>query len=312
MKKLISTKMKVFMVFLFITSITCFASSAVVLYNSNFKFSDYTNWDNWNINWGYNHYTYNNYDKTVLDEPLTDITNLNIDFNGYDVVVQLHSGNNIIINTNINSTESISSDYLTVNKSDKTLSISPKNINKNVLVKIPSTYSKNLSLNFTSGSADLSNITLEALNIQGINSDLNLNNLTCTSSILSTTNGNITLNNITSNDLSVDTLNGEVYLTNLKGNITIKTISSNIFANLTNEITNGSFNSTNGNIELQLPSDNNFLIDYNTVNGELDTYSASSNTSNFNITSNNRNHKIKMGTGITPISITTIDGDLSL
>ena len=53
MKKLISTKMKVFMVFLLIASITCFTTAMVTLYNSNFKLSDYTNFDNRDLGWDY-------------------------------------------------------------------------------------------------------------------------------------------------------------------------------------------------------------------------------------------------------------------
>lgn len=315
MKKLISTKMKVFMSFLLITSITCFTSSMVVLYNSDFKLSDYTNWDfYWNNNTTSN---YNNLTEIILDEHLGDVQNLNLDFNsnlnGFDAIFQVHSGSNLIINASTNYSSNSSENLLTVANTDGSLNISSTNITEAVLIKIPSSYAKNLSINFRVGSLDLSGVNLETLAITSVSSDLNLINTTCNSANISTTDGNITLNNITSKDLSVDTINGEIYSTTLKGNINLKTISGNIFADLSNEVTNGNFNSTNGDISLSLANDNNFTVDYTTIDGEFDQSSASSlsTTGNYNITSNNRNSKIVMGTGAVPISITTINGDLS-
>lgn len=310
MKKLISTKMKVFMVFLLITSITCFTSSMVVLYNSDFKFSNYINWNSWNdwnIGWEYNNY--NDYTHTISDEPLTDIQNLNLDFNGLDVIFQVHSGNTLTVNGGINYEVTNSIDALNINRENGTLTISPKNIHTSLLIKIPSSYTNNLSLKLTSGSVDLSDMTLETLTIQGVNSDFNLTNITCSTGSFSTSNGDIVLNNFTSTDLSADSLNGEIYSTGLKGNINLKTISGYIFSSLTTEVTGGKFNSTNGDINLEIPSDNNFSIDYNTVHGELSPPSTS--YSSYDITTNNRNSKISIGTGVVPIEIITIDGDLS-
>lgn len=319
MKKLISTKMKIFMVFLLITSITCFTSSMVVLYNSNFKLSDYINWnswDHWNFGWDYNNYNYNDYTHTILDESLTDIQNLNLDFNGLDVIFQINSGNTLTVNGRINYEGYNSIDALNINRDNGTLTISPKNIHTSLLVKIPSSYTNNLSLKLTTGSVDLSDMTLQSLITQSVSSDLNLTNITCTTGNISTSNGNIVLNNFTSTDLSADTLHGEIYSTGLKGSVNLKTISGDIFSSLTNDVTGGKFNSTNGSINLDLPLDNNFLIDYNTVNGDFNTVNNDfephpSTIGNYDITSTNRNSKISMGTGTIPISITTIDGDLS-
>lgn len=321
MKKLISTKMKVFMVFLLITSITCFTTSTVVLYRSNFKLSDYINFDSWN-NW-YNHnfefgYNYNDYNTTFLDEPLTDIQNLNIDFAGHDVTLEVHAGSNLIINSSnttigtvYRSTDSsnTTSNSLNVANSEGTLTVVPYTMPKQILVKVPSTYNKNIDLKTTSGYIDLSNLTLESFNINGVNSDIYLNNINCKSSTVHTINGDINLDNLTSTDLLVDTVDGEIYASNLKSNINLKTISGDIFAGLTNELTNATIKSTSGSINLEVLESNNFSIDYSTINGDLEQYS--SDFRNYNITNNNRNYKISMGTGAVPISITTVDGDLS-
>lgn len=310
MKKLISTKMKVFMVFLLITSITCFTSSMVVLYNSDFKFSNYINWNSWNdwnIGWEYNNY--NDYTHTISDEPLTDIQNLNLDFNGLDVIFQVHSGNTLTVNGGINYEGTNSIDALNINRENGTLTISPKNIHTSLLIKIPSSYTNNLSLNLTSGSVDLSDMTLQSLLIQSVRTDFNLTNITCTTGNISTSNGDIVLNNFASTDLSADTLNGEIYSTGLKGNINLKTISGDIFSSLTNDVTGGKFNSTHGDINLEILSDNNFLIDYSIVNGDFQPSSTLSLA--YDLTSSNHNATISMGSGAIPISVTTIDGDLS-
>lgn len=305
MKKLISTKMKIFMVFLLIASITCFTTSLVVLYRSDFKLSDYSNLNNnWSFGWRDNYY--NNFNTTLLDEPLTNIENLNIDFTGYKVTLEVYSGDNLIINSSDPSSSTEKS--LNISNTDGTLAISASNISRNLLLKIPSSYTNNLDFKYTDGSANLSDITLESLKIQSTNSDININNVTLSSANISTTNGDINLNNINSKDLSVNTSNGEIFSTNLKGNVNLSSTSGDIFASLTNEITNSKINTTNGDVELNLPIDNNFLIDFNTTNGELDDYL---NSSKYNIKNHNGNFKITIGTGVVPISVTTVNGDLS-
>ena len=305
MKKLISTKMKIFMVFLLITSITCFTTSLVVLYRSDFKLSDYSILNNnWSFGWRDNYY--NNFNTTLLDEPLTNIENLNIDFTGYKVTLEVYSGDNLIINSSDPSSSTEKS--LNISNTDGTLAISASNISRNLLLKIPSSYTNNLDFKFTDGSANLSDITLESLKIQSTNSDINIDNVTLLSANVSTTNGDINLNNINSKDLSVNTSNGEIFSTNLKGNVNLSSTSGDIFASLTNEITNSKINTTNGDVELNLPIDNNFLIDFNTTNGELDDYL---NSSKYNIKNHNGNFKITIGTGVVPISVTTVNGDLS-
>lgn len=305
MKKLISTKMKIFMVFLLIASITCFTTSLVVLYRSDFKLSDYSILNNnWSFGWRDNYY--NNFNTTLLDEPLTNIENLNIDFTGYKVTLEVYSGDNLIINSSDPSSSTEKS--LNISNTDGTLAISASNISRNLLLKIPSSYTNNLDFKYTDGSANLSDITLESLKIQSTNSDININNVTLSSANISTTNGDINLNNINSKDLSVNTSNGEIFSTNLKGNVNLSSTSGDIFASLTNEITNSKINTTNGDVELDLPIDNNFLIDFNTTNGELDDYL---NSSKYNIKNHNGNFKITIGTGVVPISVTTVNGDLS-
>lgn len=307
MKKLISTKMKIFMAFLLIGSITFFTSSMVVLYRSDFKLSDYTNFGRWDLGWNNHHYY--DYSNTFLDEPLTNIQNLNMDFTGYDVELEVHSGSNLIINGNPNFSSVDNS--LNVTNVDGTLTILPSNISRNILIKLPSSYNNNLDFKFTDGYANLSNMTLKTLKIQCVNADLDINVVTLTSGDLSTTNGDITLKDISSNDLSANTLDGEIYSANLKGNVNLTTIEGDIFAGLSNEINNSKFNTTNGDVNLELPPDNNFLIDYNTVSGDFDQYSNSSNFNKYDIKRNNRNYKITIGTGAIPISVTTVDGDLS-
>lgn len=321
MKKLISTKMKVFMVFLLITSITCFTTSTVVLYRSNFNLSDYINFDRWNNwyngNFGFT-YNYNDYNTTFLDESLADIQNLNMDFTGHDVTLEIYSGSNLIINSSNTTIGTISrsidpsnttSNSLNVTTSEGTLTVLPYTMPKQLLIKVPSTYNKNINLKTTSGYIDFSNLTLESININGVNSDIYLNNINCKSSNIYTINGDINLDNLTSTDLLVDTVVGEIYASNLKSNIDFKTISGDIFAGLTNELTNANIKSTSGSINLKVLENNNFSIDYSTINGDLEQYS--SDFRNYNITNNNRNYKISMGTGAVPISITTVDGDLS-
>lgn len=306
MKKLMSTKMKLFMVFLLITSITCFISSMIILYNSDFKLTNYVDFNMWNNK---NHTYYSDYSTIILDQPLNDIKNLNIDFTGHDVTLEVHSGNNLIINAN-KPTSSIES-LLNITNNDGSITILPSGISKNILVKIPLNYANNLDFKSTNGYVNLADITLESLKINCINSDVNINNLTLTSGNIYTTDGDISLTDINSKDLSVNTLDGDIYGNNLKGIVNLKTVSGDILAGFTNEITNSKIDTTDGDVSLNIPDNSNFLIDFNTVTGELDDYVYSSITSNANIEKFNNNSKIIIGTGVVPISVTTVDGDLS-
>ncbi|MGL5354627.1 MAG: DUF4097 family beta strand repeat-containing protein [Clostridium sp.] len=306
MKKLISTKMKVFMVFLLITSITCFTSSMVVLYNSNFKLSDYIDWNNWYFGWNSNHYDSNYYNKNILDMPLADIQSLNLDFSKVsNVNFEVYSGSNLIISSYNNVDNS-----LNVTNSEGTIAISPSTNINDILVKLPLSYANNLDLKFINGTTNISDITLSSLKIEAINSDININNVKCPSANILTSNGDIKLNNLFSTELSATSSNGEIYSTNLEGSISLKTTFGDIVAGVTNKATNVNINSTNGEVDLQLSQDTNCTIDYNTITGNLDKSSEISRRSSTTVTKNNGSSIIVIGSGIVPISVTTVDGDL--
>lgn len=306
MKKLINTKMKIFMVFLLIASITCFTTSMIILYNSDFKLTNFADFNMWNNK---KHTYYSDYSTVILDQSLNDITNLNIDFTGHDVTLEVHSGDNLIINANKPTLST--ANLLNVTNTNGTITISPSGISKNILVKLPSNYTNNFDFKSTNGNVNLSNMNLQSFKIESINSDLNINNLTLALGNISTSNGNISLTNVNSKDLSANTLNGEIYGNNLKGIVNLKTVSGDIFADFTNEITNSKIDTIDGDVSLNISENSNFLIDFNTVDGELDDYEHSAIANNIKIEKHNNNFKILIGTGVIPISVTTVDGDLS-
>lgn len=308
MKKLISTKMKVFMVFLLITSITCFTSSMVVLYNSNFKLSDYTNWDNWFLGFNSTHYNHSYYNNNILDMPLSDIENLNFDFSdGTNINFETYPGSNLIINDSTNSDNN-----LTVTNVEGTLTIAPSAVSNAVLVKLPLNYAKNLNLKLTNGNVNLSDLTLTALKIETVSSNINMNNIKCPTANISSNNGDINLNKFLSTDLSIYSSNGDINTTNLEGNIAIKNISGDIDTHFNpSNTTKVVVDSTNGDVDLHLSQDSNCTIEYTTINGNVDDISKISLNQNTSISRNNKNAKIVIGTGSTPVLITTVSGDLN-
>lgn len=322
-KKIISTKMKFFMSFLLVSSIICFSTAFIQLYYSNFKLSNYFNVNESILEDLFNKHSVNRTNTINGDEifsktfNLNEIDNINIDFNGYTVFLKSYPGDTLSLYAYSNEGIQIqnNNDFISSNVDNKTLNLLPSsnlssvvNNKKNIdfLIKIPYSYSNNLSANLFSGSIKLDNLTLKSLNLKSISSDISLSNITCETSNISNTNGNITTNTFRTKDLYLNTINGNISSTELSGKVMLSTVNGNVSALISPSLTNIDINTTSGEVYLSTPNDSNLSINYSTVNGDF--YKNKDNNKQLN----KENVSLTLGDGSTKANIKTVSGNLNL
>lgn len=322
-KKIISSKMKIFMAFLLLSSIICFTTAFIQLYYSDFKVDNYFNISQYYsnaINWS------NDSDDLSGDEvysksiDLKDIDNINIDFYNYPTVVQTYPGDSLSISIyskhNSSSAQNKQIELLSNSVDNKTLVVTPsQNIssineyrnNISFLIKVPYSYSNNININTSNGNIDLSNLNIKNLNIKTTNSYVSINNLTSETTNISTTNGSIVTNGLNTKDLILNTTDGSISSTDNFANGTISTINGSIYTLISNSVSNLNINSTSGSINLSINKDSNLTLSYSTINGSLyrDSYDESSDYLN-------NDNTLKLGNGNGKVNVKTVNGDLNL
>ena len=322
-KKIISSKMKIFMAFLLLSSIICFTTAFIQLYYSDFRVDNY-----FNISQYYNNVLYWSKDSNDLsgDEvysksiDLKDIDNMNIDFNNYPTVVQTYPGDNLSIsiysNNNSSSAQNKQIELLSNSVDNKTLVVTPaQNIlsineyrnNISFLIKIPYSYSSSININTSNGSIDLNNLNIKNLNIKTTNSDISINNLNSETTNISTTNGSIVTNGLNTKDLILNTTDGSISSTDNFTNGIISTINGSIYTLISNNASNLSLNSTSGDVNVSIDKNSNLTLSYSTINGSLyrEYYEDDSDYLNTDNT-------MKFGNGNGTVNVKTINGDLNL
>lgn len=322
-KKIISSKMKIFMAFLLLSSIICFTTAFIQLYYSDFRVDNY-----FNISQYYNNAIYWSKDSNDLsgDEvysksiDLKDIDNINIDFYNYPTVIQTYPGDSLSISIyskhNPSSAQnkqiellanSVDNKTLVVNPSQNISSINEYRNNISFLIKIPYSYSNNININTSNGNIELNNLSLKNLNIKTTNSDVSINNLTSEATNISTTNGSIVTNGLNAKNLILNTTDGSISSTDNFTNGTISTINGSIYTLISSSASNLNINSTSGSINLSIHKDSNLTLSYSTINGIL--YRESYEDDSDYLSTDNT---LKFGNGNGKVNVKTVNGDLNL
>lgn len=320
-KKLISTKMKIFMTLLLIGSIALFSIAGVVLYNSGFKLNNYFNLKNPTLDYFNNHYVDYNKESFSTTSSLNGIENLNLDFNEYITSIETYEGEDIKVsvyprNSNIQDISSpiiITPDNNTLTIKANTDTLSKVNNNDfEFLIQIPYSYSKNLNINLLSGDISLHNINLLNLTIKSTDSDITLDNLKSESATISVTNGNINTNNSTINKTSFDTVSGDIDLNNASGSVTLSSVNGDIDSTLTDSLTDLSINTTSGDVDLSIANNNNISVSFSSTTGEFEPNISDPSLNNLSIPKSGGSINFALGTGTSKIDVTTVTGDFAL
>lgn len=292
MKKLISTKMKIFLLALFISSIICYTFAAINLYYSNYNLSSYlSNNHNWSIGW--NNYT-NSLSGNIEKDFPNSIENINIITTSSNVSIFPHDASNI--NVDIRGDFDSNHKY---NDCIKKFDITDKDINietstedffndVSLNIYIPNNFNGNINLKTTSGDMSISSLKLSNL-------------------LLSSTSGEIKSYNVTSSNSKINSTSGSLDYTGSLGECTISSTSGDIELNLSDLGNNSTITSTSGEIDVNLASAIGYKANISSTSGDIEA--RNNNTDNLNI---NKSYTFTNGDGTKNISIHTTSGDISI
>lgn len=318
-KKLIGTKMKIFMVILLVSSIIFYTIALIQLNNSGFMVSDYFDLSDYHFtNWiSKSRSSLNGEEILSKNIDLKDIDNLNIDFTNNYAIIESYPGDKLSVSaysTYYSKTINEAIDILSNSVDNKNLYISPnenlattKEYKNNIgfLIKIPYSYINSTNININYGNISLDNLTLKNMNVKTSNADISLNNVTSETSSISSTYGNLISNKFISQKAIFNNIHGDISSTETTGDTTISTVNGNISILASSSLNNLDIDTNYGNINLSLPENSNISLNYLTVNGSF--YKTHDNTNE-----NSKNVILNFGDGSGKINIKTVDGDLIL
>lgn len=308
-KKFISIKMKITLLVLMILSFIFYASGCIVLIQSNYSLSDYSDEMHLNTNsFKYNFNLINNF-LNLTDSYSSHNYNINssineIDFNMNSQNIEVINTDNSELNVTIKGF-SPSSAQLNLLESSNKITFSPAvdiPDNADIIVSIPLEISNRLTLKFTTSSGDinLSNISSNTLNASSASGDISMNNCNLNYLYASSSSGDINLNSINSYiDTNLNCLSGSIYGNGNFSVLTGTTSSGDIEITFEDKLNNIYLNNNSGDINLCIPSSCGYEVNYNTLSGELIssesimTNGDKSNTININTTSGDLNIQLK-------------------
>lgn len=301
-RKIISTKMKVTMVITFILFFGCYLAGSIVLYNSNYKLSDYFNdwewfddWDfEWEWDWGSNRYKYSIDESQTFDLDES-VNKLSINSTSIDVNICKSNESSIKLALNGSCSKNINiGNIISTTSSSDSISISTNEnrINHHNLVLtvyVPSSYSGDLSINTTSGDIDLNNTTLAKVNINSTSGDIEC------------------IDTINNDYTKIETTSGEINFAGSLKDSTITSTSGDIELSVYEVGKNTNVSTTSGDIDLYLKKDIGYEINFNTTSGDFDY----TNEDEHNYRNSNGNYTVSNGNKEHLLNIETVSGDFS-
>lgn len=312
-KKIISRGMKIFMTILLVVGLGCYISAGVVLYNSNYKISNY--YDNISEFLDIDHWDTrtNNFSQTLgvnLNEK-TQVIEIRTSFSDIQVLSTDEATMRV---EGYGDEKSAVSNVVSLNATEQTdasntlvISIRSEEYLKRgtIVVYIPRSYKNSVNVSSTSGDILVRDVEVKAITSKN-------------------TSGEVELHNSTVDNLNVKTISGDINLENTKSLISsFSTTSGDIDIN--GEIGDGKIGTTSGEIDF-VPTvlSNNVSID--STSGEVSVYASrvgnagisfSSVSGNFYVMgekmgSNGGKGSYTFGNGTPNISVKTTSGKLEI
>jgi len=309
MKKFMSRRMKIFLSVLATLTILFYIAAAIVLYNSNFNFSSYSDsfHGNWNFGWS-NHTSMGTVEKEL---PQT-VQNIYLNSSSSDYTVKFYSGTTLKIDisggffSNFTYSDGLSRTEVT----DSNVIIeSNDNLNFSDLqftVYIPETYKNSLSIKTASGESSVTGGNLKTLLLSSASGDINLNNVVANDTSLEAASGSIDASTIKANKSLIKTASGDISIKGFLGETTVSAASGSVDLNLSALNGTSNFSTQSGDIDLLIPSEIGYKLTYSSNSGEI---------SGKNINSNNKmnsSYTYTNGDGSKIINANTSSGDLDL
>jgi DUF4097 and DUF4098 domain-containing protein YvlB len=303
-KKFISTRMKIFMLILMLLSIAFYASGCIALVQSGYKLSDYPNElhitpDSFSFNADINLFDFNGSSLSKEYNLNDNVNEIAINLNSQDIKVENYEGQTLKVQLKNNN--SVSNELSETEEGNK-LSLSTNYNtpgNATVTVSIPNSFKSKGALKIitSSGDINISNVLLDSLSISTASGDTEVSNLNLNYFSLNSASGDTHFKNVsTLNETKLVSSSGEIVGNGTLGQLTANTASGDMELKLEKSLANSSISSISGTIDLSLPKNSGYKINYDTISGHLES----------------SNGKLSHGDESSIINVNTTSGNLSV
>lgn len=309
MKKFMSHRMKVFLSVLTAITILCYISAAVVLYNSNFNFSSYS--DDWHGEWNFGWTNHNSIGTVEKDFPQT-VQNINLTTTSSNCSIKFYSGSNIKIDISGNFLSNFTySDGLSrIEVTDSNIIIETNDnlifSDLDLTVYIPESYKNSLYLKSSSGELSVNGGNLKNLSLTSSSGDINLYDVEAADTSLDASSGSITASTFKTNKSLIKTSSGDISINGSLGETTVSASSGSADLNLSELGTTSNFSSHSGDVNLMIPNEVGYKLVFSSNSGEI---------SGKNVHMNNdinNSYTFTNGNGSKLINVNTTSGDLGI
>jgi lia operon protein LiaG len=236
-----------------------------------------------------------------------------------DVNIILSKDNKIKLQLNGTSSDMSRAPKLEASQSGDKLDISIKypkqimsiinfNLDTKLDVYIPESYKKSINIETVSGEINMDKFKVEDFKVHTTSGDVDISSIVAKEAELSSVSGSISIKEIYSESNSFSTTSGDIKIEAITGDIKAKSVSGSIKA-LYKEFNNDIYAKTvSGDVDLKLPQESQFKVDFSTTSGELD------NDFPIVITGkvDKRDVKGTVGNGEKTIRIETVSGDAAI
>ncbi len=191
-------------------------------------------------------------------------------------------------------------------------------------VYIPGKFDEDLKINSTSGDVNVDTLNVDEFEYINISGNLNAKRIEAEDASMNTTSGEVNISgefdkvkfttisgNLISDDFkakesTLNTTSGEIKLSGQPGDVTSKAISGNLNLNYSDFDNTIEANSASGEVEIWLPKDAGFELDYKTASGDV--------RCDFKVPGSQGEHSLKgtVGDGDGSVNVRTISGNLSI
>jgi len=305
-KKFISTNMKIFLLVLFLLSMTLYTSGCIALVQSGYKLSDYA--DELNINpqafkFNFNlnklNFDFNN-SYISMNYPVNDnINEIDLNLNSQDVKVVNYDGEDLKVQIK---SHSVISGELPKTESGNKLILNTRYDtpgNSSISVSIPYKFNDRGTLKIitSSGDINISNLSMNTLNLSTASGDIGIFGTTLNYLSLNNSSGDINFNNvITLNETKLTSSSGDIIGSGTLGTVNGSTSSGDIDLQFRDSLSNTFLSTGSGSVALSLPINLGYKLNYETISGNLES----------------SNKQLSSGDESSLININTISGDLDI
>lgn len=305
-KKFISTNMKIFLLVLFLLSMTLYVSGCIALVQSGYKLSDYAdelNIDSQAFKFKFNlnklNFDFNN-SYISMNYPVNDdINEIDFNLNSQDVKVVNYDGEDLKVQIQ---SHSVPSGALPKTESGNKLILNTKYdtpSNSSISISIPYNFNDRGTLKIitSSGDINISNLSMNILNLSTASGDIGVFGTTLNYLSLNNSSGDINFNNLTTlNETKLTSSSGHIIGSGTLGTINGGTSSGDINLQFRNSLSNTFLSTDSGSVTLSLPLNLGYKLNYETTSGNLES----------------SNKQLSSGDESPLININTISGDLDI